>query len=134
MRIVHRLIGALLITSFSAAPLGVAAEGYVCASSGARMVHMSPSACAHCAPAARPAPTAAFERPCCVYVGANALPPLLSATAIALAAPVRAAETIPPGLSVQASTAIPLAGVPVFESGGPESPPLRLQQAVQLRN
>ena len=135
MRFVHRLLGALLITSFSAAPLGVAAEGYVCASSGARMVHTSPASCAGCTPSA-PTQGAAFERPCCVYVGATALPPVLSAATIALAAPARAAAAVPPGLSVQASAALPLQGVPVFESGGggPESPPLRLQQAVQLRN
>ena len=136
MRNVHRVLGAFLIMSFSAAPLGVAAEGYVCAS-GVRMVHgaAAPAGCAHCAPtdAGR---RATFERPCCVYVGATALPPVLTATAVALAAPVRAAAAVPPGMATSAAPAIDPAGVPAFASGGngPSPPTFRLPQSVQLRN
>ena len=133
MRIVQRLIGVLLLTSFSAAPLGVAAEGYVCAASGQRMMPKAKAACVHCAPAPDAAPVRSFERPCCVYVGATALPPVLSVAQIALAAPARAVATVPPGVSITASPAHALA--PELEIDTGSSPPgVRLVQAVQLRN
>lgn len=133
MRIVHRLLGALLITSFAAAPLGVAAEGYVCAASGTRMMPKEKAACVHCAPASDAAPARSFERPCCVYVGATALPPVLSAAHIALAAPARALATVPPGVTITASPATRLA--PELEIGSESSPPnIRLVEVVHLRN
>ena len=133
MRIVRRIIGALLLASLSAAPIGVAAEGYVCASSGKRMMPKAKAACVHCAPAPDAAPAGSFERPCCVYVGATALPPVLSVAGIAFAAPARALATVPPGLTVIASPAQALAPELEIDSGA--SPPnFRLVQAVHLRN
>ena len=131
MRIVHRLLGALLLVSFAATPLGVAAEGYVCASTGKRMMPKAKAACVHCAPSADAAPARSFERPCCVYVGATALPPVLSVAHIALAAPARAVATVPPGVTVTVSPAQALA--PVLEVD-PSPQNVRLVQAVQLRN
>jgi len=131
MRIVHRLIGALLLTSLAATPLGVAAEGYVCAFSGARMMPQEKAACMHCAPAKDAAPARSFERPCCVYVGATALPPVLSVANIALAAPARAAATIPPGVTITATPAQALS--PQLEVDlSPQN--IRLVEAIQLRN
>ena len=134
MRIVHRLIGALLLTSLAAAPLGVAAEGYVCASSGMRMNAEAKAACSRCAPATDAAPARSFERPCCVYVGATALPPVLSVASIALAAPARAAVAVPPGMTVTASP--PQALGPALEIDSGSSPPanIRLVEVVHLRN
>ena len=131
MRIVHRLVAALLLTSLAATPLGVAAEGYVCASSGVRMKPEARAACVHCAPQADPKPARSFERPCCVYVGAAALPPVLSVAQIALAAPARAVATVPPGVTVTVSPAQALAPVLEIDSS-PQN--VRLVQAVQLRN
>ena len=131
MRIVHRLIGALLLTSLAATPLGVAAEGYVCASSGMRMSHVAQAACAHCAPAKDATPARSFERPCCVYVGATALPPVLSVANMALAAPARAVATVPPGVTITASPAQALS--PQFEVD-PSPQNVRLVEAVHLRN
>jgi hypothetical protein len=133
MRIARRLIGAILLTSLSATPLGVAAEGYVCATSGVRMTHEARIACEHCAPVKQA--TTAYERPCCVYVGATALPPVLSAASIALAAPVRAVQSLPPTVTAQASNAMPLAA-PEWnaDGGGGLSPPIQLVQTVQLKN
>lgn len=130
MRIVHRLIGVLLLTSLAATPLGVAAEGYVCASSGMRMTPTAKAACTHCAPADAP-PARSFERPCCVYVGATALPPVLSVAHIALAAPARAAAIVPPGVTVSVSPAQALA--PVLEVD-PSPQNVRFVEVVQLRN
>ena len=134
MRIARRLLGALLLTSLSATPLGVAAEGYVCASSGVRMTHQARIACTHCAPA-KPAPVAEFARPCCVYVGGTALPPVLSAASIALVSPVRAASVVPPTVTAQSSPVYLLAAPEIgSDGGGGLSPPVQLVQAVQLRN
>jgi hypothetical protein len=132
MRIARQLIGAILLASLSASPLGVAAEGYVCATSGVRMSHAARVACVHCAPA-QGAEKAAFERPCCVYVGATALPPILSATSIALVSPVRAVEVVPPTVTAVASP-VQMLNAPEYDadSGGP-SPP-KLIQTVQLKN
>jgi len=134
MRIVHRLIGILLLTSLAATPLGVAAEGYVCASSGVRMSPREKAACTHCAPATDAAPARSFERPCCVYVGATALPPVLSVAHVALAAPARAIATVPPGVTLAATS--PQALDPSLEidpaSGPPEN--IRFIEAVHLRN
>jgi len=133
MRIARRLIGAILLTSLSATPLGVAAEGYVCATSGARMTHEARIACEHCAPVKQATP--AYERPCCVYVGATALPPVLSAASLSLAAPVRAAQALPPTVTVQAATALPLTALEINADGtGGLSPPIQLVQTVQLKN
>jgi len=131
MRIVHRLLGALLLVSFAATPLGVAAEGYVCAYSGARMMPQAKAACMHCAPAKDAAPARSFERPCCVYVGATALPPVLSVANIALAAPARAVTSLPPRILVTASPAYLL---PADLAVDPSPDNIRLEQAVQLRN
>lgn len=133
MRITRRLLGAVLLMSLSATPLGVAAEGYVCGTSGVRMTHQARIACTHCAPA-KPAPVAEFQRPCCVYVGGTALPPVLSAASIALASPVRAVAAIPPTVTAQASPAYLLAAPEINADGGGLSPPIQLVQAVQLRN
>ena len=130
MRIVHRLIGVLLLTSLAATPLGVAAEGYVCATSGMRMNREAKAACTHCAPADA-APVRSFERPCCVYVGATALPPVLSVAHIALAAPARAAAIVPPGVTASVSPAHVLS--PVLEVD-PSPQNVRLVELVQLRN
>jgi len=131
MRIVHRLIGALLLTSLAATPLGVAAEGYVCAFSGARMTPQAMATCSQCAPATGAAPARSFERPCCVYVGATALPPVLSVANIALAAPARAVTSVPPGIAVTASPAYQLAPDLAVDTS-PQN--IRLVEAVQLRN
>ena len=113
MPIVHLLLGALLLVSFAATPLGVAAEGYVCASTGTRMMPKAKAACVHCAPSADATPAGSFERPCCVYVGATALPPVLSVAHTALAAPARAVATVPPGVTISALPAQAIA--PVLE-------------------
>jgi hypothetical protein len=136
MRIVSRIIGALLISCLGAAPLGVSAEGYVCAS-GARMVHgTSAAACTHCRQGEATPVRAAFERPCCTYVGSTALPPLLHVAASATPAAHRALSVAPPGIATTATHSIPLGAVPEFESGGSGgSPPsVSLQRTVQLRN
>ena len=133
MRFARRVIGALLLTSLSATPLGVAAEGYVCASSGVRMTHEARIACEHCAPAKQAA--AAYERPCCVYVGATALPPVLSTVSLSLVSPVRAIAAVPPTVTAQATTAMPLDAPELnADGGGGLSPPIQLVQAVQLKN
>ena len=134
MRFARRLVGALLLTSLSAAPLGVAAEGYVCGTSGARMTHDAHVACAHCGPV-KDAPKTAYERPCCVYIGATALPPVLSTASLALASPVRAAAVVPPTVTAQSPVAMSLVA-PEFDAdgGGGLSPPVKLVQVVQLRN
>jgi hypothetical protein len=131
MRIVHRLIGALLLTSLAATPLGVAAEGYVCAFSGARMTPQAQAACTQCAPAKDAAPARSFERPCCVYVGATALPPVLSVANIALAAPARTAAVVPPGMTITVTPAQPLPAQLEIDTS-PQN--IRLVEAVQLRN
>jgi len=134
MRIARRLLGAILLTSLSATPLGVAAEGYVCATSGVRMTHEARIACTHCAPA-KQAPVAQFERPCCVYVGGTALPPVLSAASIALVSPVRAVAAVPPTVTAQASPVYLLTAPEIdADGGGGLSPPIQLVRAVQLRN
>ena len=133
MRMVRRLIGAFLLTTLSATPLGVAAEGYVCATSGVRMTHEARIACEHCAPVK--AAQAAFERPCCVYVGTTALPPVLSAASIALVSPARAVAVVPPTVTAQASTALTAAALEIdADGGGGLSPPIHLVQSVQLKN
>ena len=132
MRIARRLIGAILLTSLAATPLGVAAEGYVCATSGARMTHQAIATCPHCGPAHAPA-QAAYERPCCVYVGGTAVPPVLSASSIALVAPVRTAAVVPPSVVAQPSAALPLNAVEIEADDGP-SPNLTLVNTVQLKN
>lgn len=136
MRIVTRIIGALLISCLGAAPLGVSAEGYVCAS-GMRMVHGSaPAACAHCRSGEAAPARAAFERPCCTYVASAALPPVLTAATSATPAAHRTLAVAPPGVTTSAGTAMSLGAVPQFESGssGGSPPPVTLQRAVQLRN
>ena len=133
MRIARRLLGVILLTSLSATPLGVAAEGYVCASSGARMSHHALAACPHCGPA-HGAQQQQYERPCCVYVGGTALPPVLSATSIALVAPVRAAAVVPPSATVQAAMRLDAPGFDSDLGTTGSSPPLKLVQTVQLKN
>jgi hypothetical protein len=136
MRIVSRIIGALLISCLGAAPLGVSAEGYVCAS-GARMIHgTKAAACTHCRVGEATPVRAAFERPCCTYVGSTALPPLLNVAAASAQAPHRALSVAPPGISTTASLSIPLGAVPEYGTGstGGSPPSVSLQRSVQLRN
>jgi hypothetical protein len=136
MRIVTRIIGALLISCLGAAPLGVSAEGYVCAS-GMRMVHgTAPSACAHCRAGEAAKTRAAFERPCCTYVSSAALPPVLNVSASASPAAHRALTAVPPGMTTTAGFARSLGDVPQYESGssGSSPPPVTLQRALLLRN
>lgn len=127
----RRLIGTLLLMSLAATPLGVAAEGYVCGSSGVRMTAKAMATCKFCGPST---PETKFERPCCVYVGTTALPPVLSAASLNLVAPVRAAAVVPPTVTSQASSALPLLAPEIDADGGGLSPPLQLVQTVQLRN
>jgi len=142
MQVVNRIVGALLISCLSAAPLGVAAEGYVCAS-GARMVHdTSAPACTHCRSTApqvsgQPSPVlAAFERPCCTYVGSASLPPVLNSASSAAPAAHRSVPVATPGVTAIAGPATALESIPQFESGGSGSSPpaVSLQRSVQLRN
>jgi hypothetical protein len=141
MRVWHRLVGTVLLAAFAAAPLGVAAEGYVCGSSGKRMVHQvkaATAACAHCRPTAenRANAIATYERPCCVYVGSTALPPVVTSAAAAPMHDARPALVATPGVTAISGAATALAGVPQFESGGSgvSPPPLTLQTSVILRN
>jgi len=138
MRIWHRLVGTVLLTAFAVAPLGVAAEGYVCGS-GKRMVHASATtaACPHCAPAAgaHAATQATYARPCCVYVGSTALPPVALSAGAATLADARPTPVATPGVTAVSGAAMSLAGVPQFESGGGvPPPPVSLQTSLILRN
>lgn len=136
MQVVNRIVGALLIACVSAAPLGVAAEGYVCAS-GARMVHDTTApACTHCQPSANPPAQAAFERPCCTYVGSSSLPPVLNVASSGAPAAHHSVPVATPGVTAIAGPATALGAIPQFESGGSgTSPPaVALQRSVQLRN
>ena len=136
MQVVNRIVGVLLISCVSAAPLGVAAEGYACAS-GARMVHdTSAPACTHCRSATKTPVQAAFERPCCTYVGSTSLPPVLN---VASSGAPDAHHTVPvatPGVTAIAGPATALDAIPQFDSGGSGSSPpaVSLQRSVQLRN
>lgn len=135
MRIVNRVVGALLISCLAAAPAGVSAEGYVCAS-GARMVHdSSPAACSRCRPVADTPAQAAFEQPCCTYVGSTSLPPVLTVSHPGVPAAHRALLTTP-GVTAIAGPAIMLGEVPEYHSGssGSSPPPVSLQRTLQLRN
>lgn len=141
MRVWHRLVGTMLLTAFAAAPLGVAAEGYVCGFSGKRMVHQVTSAtpaCPRCQSIAGNATTrtATYTRPCCVYVGSTALPPVVTNAAAAPLQDVRPALAATPGVTAISGAATALVGVPQFESGGSgvSPPPLTLQTSVILRN
>jgi hypothetical protein len=142
MRFMNRIVGAVLISCVSAAPLGVAAEGYVCAS-GVRMVHdASAPACTNCRPAApqssgQPSPAqAAFERPCCIYVGSTSLPPVLTVAPSGALAAQRSVPVATPGVTAIAGPATALDAIPQFESGGSGSSPpvVSLQRSLQLRN
>ena len=133
-----RLVGLVSLVVFAASPLGVAAEGYVCAS-GQPMVHngtAKTAACAHCRPSAawRAAAQASFERPCCLYVGTTALPPVASAASAPALQQVHTAPLAMPGVTAVASSAHMLTGVPQYESGGSgvPPPPLTLRTAVLL--
>ncbi len=132
MRILNRVVGALLISCLGAAPVGVSAEGYVCAS-GARMVYdSSPAACSRCRPVAHPPTQAAFEQPCCTYVGSTSLPPVLTVSHPEVPAAHRALLTTP-GVTAIAGPVILLGAVPQYDFG--KSPPhLSLQRTPQLRN
>lgn len=135
MRIVHRVVGALLISCLGAAPVGVSAEGYVCAS-GARMVYdSSPAACSRCHPVAQTPAQAAFEQPCCTYVGSTSLPPVLTVSQPGVPAAHRALLTTP-GVTAIAGPVILLGALPQYDSGGSGSSPphLSLQRTPQLRN
>jgi len=134
MRIVSRIVGALLISCLGAAPLGVAAEGYVCAS-GVRMAHnTTQAACPHCRFPGAPV-QAAFERPCCTYVGSTALPPVLTTSGPSVSDAPRAAFATP-GTTALAGGAMSLGAIPSFDSGGPGTPQpaVSLQRSIQLRN
>lgn len=136
MKVVNRIVGALLIACFSVAPLGVAAEGCVCVS-GARMVHdTSALACTHCRPSANPPVQAAFERQCCTYVGSSSLPPVLNVASSGAFAAHHSVPVATPGVTAIAGPANALGAIPQFESGGSgTSPPaVSLQRYVQLRN
>ncbi len=133
-----RLVGLVSLVAFAASPLGVAAEGYVCAS-GQRMVHdgtAKTAACAHCRPSApsRAAAQPSFERPCCLYVGSTAVPPVASAASAPALHPVHRAPLAMPGVTALASSAHVLTGVPQYESGGSGVPPspLKLRTAILL--
>jgi hypothetical protein len=136
MRILKRLVGTVLLLAFAAAPLGVAAEGYVCGFSGKRMVHTATSgACANCQSAA-PTRNATWSRPCCIYVGSTPLPPVVASAEAAPLHDTRSAAAPLPGVTAVSGAAISLAGVPQFESGGRGSPPppVTLQAPLILRN
>lgn len=126
MRVWSRWIGLVLLAAFVASPLGVAAEGYVCAS-GMRMVHngtLATAACAHCLPAtgSRGAGRASLERPCCLYVGSTTLPPVVStASASSEARPQATSPILLPGVTAVAAFARD--AVPTHESEGSGVPP-----------
>jgi hypothetical protein len=138
MRAWNRLLGTLLLVAFAVAPLGVAAEGYVCGFSGKRMVHTARvAACPNFTPAAAPgaAREAAFERPCCIYVGSTALPPVVTSASAQPLPDLRSAPIATPGVTATIGAPIALAGAPQYESGGPgkSPPPLTLRSPI-LRN
>lgn len=136
MRMVSRVVGWLLISCLGAAPLGVSAEGYLCAS-GVRMLHdSSPAACAQCRPVATTPAQASFERPCCTYVGSTSLPPVLTVSQPGTPAAQRGLLVATPGTTAIGGSAITLGAVPQYDSGGSGSspPPASLQRTLQLRN
>jgi len=140
MRILQRLVGIVLLAAFATAPLGVAAEGYVCGS-GKRMMHGATAAtavCAHCQPTAdsRANGSATYARPCCVYFGSTALPPVALSAGAAMLQDARPALVITPGVTAISGAATALAGVPQFEPGGSgvSPPPRALQTSLILRN
>jgi hypothetical protein len=136
MQLVNRIVGVLLISCVGAAPLGVAAEGYVCAS-GARMVHnTSAPACTHCSASASVPVRAAFESPCCTYVGSASLPPVMTVASSGVPAAHRSVLIATPGVTAIAGPAHALGAIPQFDSGGSGSSPpaVSLQRSVQLRN
>lgn len=143
MRMWNRSVAVVLLLAFAAAPIGVAAEGYVCLS-GKRMSHaVNASACTHCrvdAPSvsgAAPggAARASFERPCCTYVGSRALPPVLTVGLVGAPSSARATVVATPGVTAFAGAARAITRVPQYESGGTGTtpPPLTLQTPI-LRN
>jgi len=141
MRIWQRLVGTVLLAAFATAPLGVAAEGYVCGFSGKRMVHgvtAATAACPNCQAIAGSATarTATYTRPCCVYVGSTALPPVVTSAAAAPLEDARSALVSTPGVTAISGAATALTGVPQFESGGSgvPPPPVTLQTSLILRN
>jgi len=140
MRILQRLVGTMLLAAFATAPLGVAAEGYVCGFSGKRMVHQvtAIAACPNCQPIAGSATarTATYTRPCCVYVGSTALPPVALSAGAAMMQDARPALVTTPGVTAISGAATALAGVSQFESGGSgvSPPPRPLQTSLILRN
>ena len=140
MRVAQRVLGTLLLVAFAVAPLGVAAEGYVCGFSGKRMTHVarvSTAMCAHCGGGAG-APVAggaAIERPCCVYVGSTALPPTVGASSARALPDLRPMELPRAGGTAPAGAPVALNDAPHYESGGTgvSPPPLELRPA-NLKN
>ena len=88
-----RLLAVMLSLAFVLSPLGAAAEGYVCASTGKRM-NRTILSCKRCqdapgvtADTQRAAKRAQLSRPCCTYVRAVSLPPVLTAQSPGLPSP-----------------------------------------------
>jgi len=88
-----RVAALVVLVSTLGVPLGIAAEGYVCAS-GARMDAAAMRACANCASRGlaldastrRALAHRSIGRACCTYVAAAALPQAVTAVSASLAA------------------------------------------------
>ncbi len=78
MRWWMRLAALVVLVGTLGAPLGVAAEGYVCVT-GMRMDIATVHACSHCAPLPAGATSKhSLARACCTYVGSSALPDVVT--------------------------------------------------------
>ena len=86
MKLWMRVVAMVVLTTTLGVPLGIAAEGYVCAS-GARMDGAAMRACVNCASrghaldasARRALEHRSIGRACCTYVNSNAPPEAVSA-------------------------------------------------------
>ena len=93
MKFWMRVVAMVVLVSTLGVPLGIAAEGYVCAS-GARMDVSAVHACAACATrglaldarSRRALEHRSIGRACCTYVSSTALPQAVTAASAALAA------------------------------------------------
>ncbi len=93
MKLWMRAMAVVVLVSTLGVPLGIAAEGYVCAS-GARMDASAMHACAACATrglaldasARRALAYRSIGRPCCTYVASTALPQAVTAASASLVA------------------------------------------------
>jgi hypothetical protein len=131
-----RTIAAVVLVATLGVPLGIAGEGYVCAT-GARMDSSARLACERCAlrgvvldaSARRALAYRSIGRPCCTYVAAVGLPTATlagtpSLAAAQISARAGSAIALAPGMDLSLAPAVPTGGrdlVPHLHQAGPAS-------------